>query len=215
MNDEKKAFLLLALIGAMILFASQAHAEIGPPVTHPSTASTVVTGDMQSKAGQSPMHEIRSAVGRLEQAALESDFASNTQVLALLQTAHDRLGSAIKSLCCAQRARAVQLQSDIEHVIVRDSARLGPLVSTDGDTFGPPAPTRNQLAQLATEGQDLMRDAPIVHRPVDTDAFDTTNQETGDTRSRARQDPMDLAKADVLSWPGDRAVPSPQFHFQF
>ncbi len=215
MNDEQKTLLLLMLISAIIIAARSAHAEIGAPATHSGTATAVNATDVQSRAEQSSMHEIRSAVRSLEQAALQGNLASNTRERALLQSAHERLAAANKGLCCTQRARAVQLESDIDQVLVRDSAHLGPLVSPDGETFGPPAPSRDQLAQLATEGQDLVRNAPKVHRLQDTDTLDSSNQAVDDVRSRPRQDPIDLANGDPVSWPLRGAATSPQFHFQF
>jgi hypothetical protein len=215
MNDEQKTFLLLILIGAIMIVARSAHAEIGAPERHSGIATAVNVTDGQSRAEQSSMHEIRSAVRSLEQAALQWNLASNTRERALLQSAHDRLAAAIKGLCCAQRARAVQLESDIDQVFVRDSSHLGPLVSPDGEAFGPPAPSRNQLAQLAMEGQDLVRNVPKVRRLQNTDTLDSSNQVVDDARSRPRQDPIDPANGDPVSWPARGPATSPQFHFQF
>lgn len=164
MDNQKATFLMLTLVSIMVLFASHAHAQALNPEQRAPIAAIQYAGATSGVNRGDPARRIRSAVRKLEQAALQLDFSSNERELELLQSARDRLALAIGGLCCAQRERAAGLQADIDHVIVRDASRLGLLVSPEGNEFGPPAPTRSQLAQLVSEGQELVRDAPVVRR---------------------------------------------------
>jgi len=215
MDDEQKTLLLLALIIAIMLYASRAHAQIAPPTvpvhTAPARLASVAPGGDQLAA----MHEIRTAERRLERAALQRDFSSDAKELALLQSAHDRVAPAIQRLCCAQRVRAAYLESDIDFAIARAIARLEPLLSTTGASSGPPAPSRDQLAQLAVEAQDLVRNARLMHRLIDTGNGDLRSQKTSDLRSRAVRDPIDYANPDTLSWPPTKPDSVPQLRFRF
>ena len=215
MDRRKNAALLLMLASAMTLGAARATAPAGV-ARLPSTASVLTAADALSAwTGTSARRQLHAAVRGLEQAALQTDFASNDEELALLQSAHDRLLGAARSLCCAQRARALRLAADIDHVIVRDSARLGALVSPDGDSFGPPAPTRNQLAQLATEGRDLLRNVRPWHPIVDSDDDALATSKTGDVRQPLAKDSFDLAFASPVALPPNARQAAPQFRFRF
>ncbi|SPE27037.1 exported hypothetical protein [Burkholderiales bacterium] len=215
MDDQQKTFLLLALIIAILFYAGGTHAEAAVPVMDPGAATALVASEDQSSKKQAAMHEIGSAARRLEQATLQWDFSSNSQELALLQSAHDRLASAIKSLCCAQRVRAVELLTDIEFVMARASARLDPSRSATGASYGPPAPSRDQLAQLTTEAQDLARGTPGAHRLLDAGNRDLPSQNASNGRSAREPEPIDDASTDPLRWPPGRPETAPQFHFRF
>ncbi len=215
MDDQDKTILLLALIIAIVFYAGQAHAQTTGPAMPPSSASAQVTAADANANELAAMHEIHAAARRLERAALQWDFSSNAEELALLQSAHDWLAPAIRRLCCAQRARVVQLESDIDFVMARAGAQSGPLQSTTGASSGPPAPTRDQLAQLAVEAQDLGRNAPIAHRLIDTDKRNLTGRKTSDGQPAPAPDPMDYANTDFYSWPPGQPETSPQFHFRF
>jgi hypothetical protein len=120
-----------------------------------------VVPSAQRGPGQAQIDE---AVRCLNQAALQWDFASNADVLALLRRAQDRLVAAAKLQDGQLRMRTDDLLADLNRAIERASTQLGTLSSPNGETFGPQAPGRNDLAQLASEGQDLERGAPLVHR---------------------------------------------------
>jgi len=215
MDEQQKAFLLLALIIAIMFYAGRAHADVAGPAMLPSAAAAAVAGDDQSSKQHVAMHEIRSAARRLEQATLQWDFTSNSQEFALLRSAHDQLASAIKKLCCAQRGRAVEVLTDVEFVMARASAQLGPSRSATGASYGPPAPSRDQLAQLTIETQDLARETPSVHRLLDAGRLDSSNPKASHARSPRERDPVDYANTDPLSWPPGRPATAPQFHFRF
>ena len=215
MDDQKKILLLLGLLCGIVLFASRAHAEPHSPQTEPHAAVAQFANDPRATHTSDPDKSIRAAVRVLEQAALQRDFASNQQELAFLQSAHDQLAAAMQALCCLQRERTAQLISDIKHVIVRDSTYLGAAVSAEGDDFGPPGPTQNQLKQLVTEGQDLVRNAPLVHRLRDADAFDLASAPVATAPLRINAYPLRLQNTDALSMPTDTSAASPQLHFNF
>ncbi len=215
MDERKKAFLLLTLVSAMMLFASHAHASTVSTATISGAGAPTNADTLQGPAQKAAMHQIRAAVRGLEQAALQADFASNAEELALLQSAHDRLQAAARSLCCAKRARSLRLAADIDHVIARASAHFGPLVSPDGDFIGPPAPSQNQLAQLATEGRELVRNVPTAHGFVDTDALELTAPTPDGAKRPAGEDQFEMAGTNPLLWPPSGQEAPSQLHFQF
>jgi len=211
MDDQQKAFLLLALICATVLFFTRAHAQEALTTEQPMAAAVAASEKKPIEAKQL----IRLAVQQLQQAALQRDFASNADELQMLQSAHDTLVAAIKKLCCEEREHAAQLSSDIEHVLVRDSTYLGALVSPADDRFGPPAPTRDQLAQLAQEGEELMRGAPIVHRLIDSDMYSLTSRAQPVAPVRVNDRPFSPTYTDSFNLPADEHAATTQFHFRF
>jgi len=211
MDDQQKTFLLLALICATVFFLTRAHAQEPLTTEQPAAAAAAVTEAELPQASQL----IRSVVQQLQQAVLQRDFASNADELALLQSAHDTLVAAIKKLCCQERERAAQLASDIEHVLVRDSTYLGPLTSPADERFGPVGPTRDQLAQLAQEGQELLRGAPTIHRLIDSDTFSLTIPSRPAETVRVNEYPISPTYTDSFNLPADEHAATTQFHFRF
>jgi len=212
MDDHQRAVLLLALICATVFFLTRAHAqELSVPAQPPVASASAVASGEPTDATQL----IRSAVQQLQQAALQRDFTSNAAELQLLQSAHDALIAAIKKLCCQERERAAQLSSDIEHALVRDSTYLGPLVSPEDERFGPPAPTRDQLAQLAQEGQELVRGAPVMHRLIDSDTSNLTSRSAPPAPVRINERPLGPIYSDSFYLPPDAHAASTQFQFRF
>ena len=212
MDDQQKVFLLLALICATVFFLTRAHAQ---DISAPRQSPVATTNPAASTAPTEATQLIRTAVQQLQQAALQRDFTSNAAELQLLQSAHDTLVTAIKKLCCQEREHAAQLTADIEHVLVRDSSYLGPLTSPSDERFGPPAPTRNQLAQLAQEGQELVRGAPMVHRLIDSDMYSVTSRSLPVTPARVNENPIGPTYSDSIYLPPDTHAATTQFHFRF
>lgn len=211
MDDQQKAFLLLALVCATLFFLTRAHAQEASAMEEPASAAVAITDAEPTEATQL----VRSAVQQLQQAALQRDFTSNDNVLQMLRSAHDTLVAAIKKLCCQERERAAQLASDIEHVLVRDSTYLGPLISPADERFGPPAPTRDQLAQLALEGQELIRGAAVMHRLIDSDTFNLTSRSLPAAPARVNEKPIGPTYTDSFNLPPDEHAATTQFHFRF
>jgi hypothetical protein len=161
MNEQQKGLLAVALAGALILTAARAHAQVLPLA---QGAPQVAARPADEPGRKDPDRPVRRAVRQLEQAALQLDYASNSQELAWLQLAHDELAAALDDACCRARQRIAELEVDLNHVIVRDAARLGSPFSSSGDSFGPPAPTHGQLDRLVLEGQAILRDTPPAGR---------------------------------------------------
>ena len=215
MNDQRKTLFLLALICATVFFLTRAHAQEAATGQQPPVAAAATSGGAASAEPSQATKLVRSAAQQLQQAALQRDFTSNADELALLQSAHDTLVAAIKKLCCQERERAAQLASDIEHVLVRDSTYLGPLTSPADERFGPVGPTRDQLAQLAQEGQELLRGAPTIHRLIDSDTFSLTIPSRPAETVRANEYPMSPTYTDSFNLPADEHAATNQFHFRF
>jgi hypothetical protein len=212
MDDQQKAILLLALICATVFFLTRAHAQ---DASTPRQSTVATTNTAASTVSTDATQLIRTAVQQLQQAALQRDFTSNAAELQLLQSAHDTLVAAVKKLCCQERERAAHLASDIEHVLVRDSTYLGPLISPSDERFGPPAPTRDQLAQLAQEGQEMVRGAPVVHRLIDSDTYSLTSRAVPVVPARVNENPIGPTYTDSFYLPPDTHAATTQFHFRF
>ena len=158
MNDQQKAFLVLTLASALILFATRAHAAVRDlPAQECCAAVSHERCGLAPAALRGSASDVDTAAHTLEQAALQWDLASNLQEIEWLQKAHDLLVESLAGLECDQRQAAVQIASEIDHLIVRDSARFGPLVAPDAGQFGPPPPKRSELAGLAGRGIELER----------------------------------------------------------
>jgi hypothetical protein len=215
--DPSRRLLVNTLTATMIGFAACAHAQ--PAVTE--VVPAVVINLDTAAAERSVRHamaqaQIDDAVGALEQATLQRDFASNARELGLLQRAHDRLSAAAKQLDGARRAQTIDLLADLDHSVERASSHLGPLASPDGGSFDPRAPSRNQLAQLATEGQDLQRSTPAAHRLLDGSGLGSTSRlPTVGDRQSAAQIWAAPANADLLSWPAEMRATWPQIDWPF
>ncbi len=216
MDPSRRSF-VNTLTAAMIGFAAYAHAQPARTEVVPAVAINLDTAAGERSARHVVAQaQIDDAVGALEQATLQRDFTSNAGELALLQRAHDRLSAAAKHLDGARREQTMELLADLDHSVQRASSRLGPLASPDRESFDPRAPSRNQLAQLATQGQDLQRSTPAAHRLLDGSGLGSTSRPpaVGDRRSAA-QIWAAPANADLLSWPAEMRATWPQIDWPF
>jgi hypothetical protein len=212
----KRNVVLIALTATLFGFAACAHAHVMQTSTVSTAAVSLTAGsaDPSVRLGAAQA-QISAAVRALEQATLQWDFSSNASELALLQQAREDLGAAAKQLDGIRRVQTDQLLADLDHAIRRTATELGPLHSNTGDTFGPPPPSRNQLAQLTTEGQDLERGVPFAHRLLDTVDSGSTSRHVSLGRTQMAQAEIGLANKDLQSWPPDEQVNWPQVHFRF
>jgi hypothetical protein len=198
--DPNRKLLLIALTAALFACAGCAHAKLAS-ATADAGAGVGLARPIQADRRSNVRARITDAVRHLEQACLQRDFSSNSRELALLQWAHEDLAAAANELHGVQRARTIGLLADLDLTIRRASTHLGPLHSPDGDTYGPLPPSRNQLAQLATEAQDLERNAPTIHRLQDTIGPSPTAQQRTDAGPNSAAAAVALAGDDPLSWP--------------
>ena len=209
-------FAAIVVAAALFGFTAHAHANLASADTPQSGAGTAgAARAIQADRLSIAQGQVSDAVRDLEQATLQADFASNERELALLAQAHQDLIAAAGQLHGVQRTRTIELLADLDHAIERASAQLGPLISSTGETFGPSPPSRNQLAQLATEGQDLERGAPVVHRLLDTVDPGKTSQQATPAQTQMEQAELALAGKDLQSWPPDMQARWPQVQFRF
>ncbi len=217
--DANRRFGPIVMTAALFCLAAVAHAN--PALTETSQAGTGIRGIaqvIQADRRRIAQAQIDDAVRELKQAAMQADFASNERELSLLQEAHENLLAAAGQLNGVQRTRAIELLADLDHVIKRGSAELGPLISSTGDTFGPPPPSRNQLAQLANEGQDLERGRRFAHRLLDAvDPGQTSQKSKQVTRAQTQMEQAEIALGgkDLQAWPPDMRATWPRVHFRF
>jgi hypothetical protein len=205
----RKLRLAILLFGTAVLaFAGTAGAATRRFSAGPAAGAAMLAPPGHAdRARRNAMALLRDAAAGLDQAALQRDFASNASVLRLLQRAHDDLAAAGKTLCCAERTQAIGLAAGIDYAIARGSAQLGTLVSNGPDRFGPLPPSRNELAVLAKEGQQLVHDSLPALRAPDTDDIAWLRGETGPVSGRG-VDPWAPAGEPPASLPGDsRAWP--------
>jgi hypothetical protein len=161
--DSNRKLLLGVLTAALFGFAGGARANVASADTAQVGTGIPALARLIAAEGRSiGQAQISDAAHDLQEAARQRDFASNAHELALLQWAHEDLAAAAKTLHGVQRSRAIDLLANLDLTIRRASTRLGPLLSPDGDMLGPLPPSRNQLARLAKEAQDLERNAAVV-----------------------------------------------------
>ncbi len=214
--DSNRSVLLIALTATLFGFAGCAHAHVMPASSSSKAVGSLSAGSVDpSVRAEAAQAQISAAVRDLEQATLQWDFSSNASELALLQQAHDQLAAAARHLHGVRRVHTDQLLADLDHAIRRASAELGPLHSNTGETFGPPAPSRNQLAQLATEAQDLERGASIAHRLLDTIDLGSTSRHASGAQTQMEQAEIPLASQDLQAWPPETHLNLPQVNFRF
>jgi hypothetical protein len=206
----------LLTIAAMLGIAVSAYAQPAPTIIEPEvSASADAAAAEQSSRTAVAQSQIANAVRDLERAALQSDFSSNPRELAFLQHAQQQLRAAAKQLDGERRDRIIDLLADLDHALQRASKRAGPPISPDEQTSGARAPSHNQLAQLATEGQELERGAPTAHRLVDGNGLGSTAR-----RARRPQPPVDQIQtapwnADLQTWMPEAQAPRSQIHLRF
>jgi len=216
MDPSRRSF-VNTLTAAMIGFAACAHAQPARTAVEPAVAINLGTAAPEQSARHAAAQaQIDDAVGALEQATLQRDFTSNARELVLLQRAHDRLSAAAKQLDGARRDQTIALLADLDHSVQRASSRLGPLASPDGESFDPRAPSRNQLAQLASQGQYLQRSTPTLHRLLDGSGLGSASRPSAAVERRsAPQIWAAPANADLLSWPAEMRATWPQIDWPF
>jgi len=202
---SRSAFALASILLATLLGASAGRAA--PAAAAAPTAASAARDTPQAKIGE--------ATRALEQAALQADFASDARELELLQQAHDDLNAAADQLHGARRTRTTWLLEDLERAIQRTTAQLGPLSTPGGQGFGPLVPARGQLAQLATEAQELERGAPEVHRLIGTTIIGLTPPGEGGAPLAPPMSPLDLENRELLSWPLGYETAWPQLRARF
>jgi len=206
----------LLMIAAMSGIAACAHAQPAPTVIEPTLSAIVDAGAAEHSARDAiAQSQITDAVRDLEQAALQSDFSSNARELALLQNAHERLSAAAKQLDGARRDRTIDLLADLDHAVQRASTRAGPPISLDEETPDWRAPSHNQLAQLATEGQDLERSTATAHRLVDGNGLGSTARPAKGAQPLTEQTSIAPWNADLQSWMPDTRATWPQMRLRF
>jgi hypothetical protein len=213
--DPNRNLLLIAFTAALFGFAASARADVAPAGTVRADAGISGLAQLIQADGRSIVQaQISDAMRDLEQACLQRDFASNARELALLQWAREDLVAAARQLHGVEHARAIDLLADLDHAIRRASTHLGPLLSPDGDMYGPQPPSRDQLAQLATEAQDLERNAPKIHRLRDTVSPESTPRDRTEAQSANRSATAALGE-DPLSWPLGPQAAWPQAQVPF
>ena len=215
MNARQRAIQSLTMVLAIAFTASASAGAgfAGRSAVVPATAGAAEQSD-RSLGWQPGRAQIRQAVGCLEQAALQWDFSTNARELALLHKAQGFLIAAARQQQGAERIRTDDLLADLNLAIERTSTHLGRLISPDGDTFGSQAPDHDQLAQLATEGQDLERGSPLPHRLLDSVNVGPTRDPLPAHR-QLEQSEIAQADSDVQTWPPDLPMRWPQVRFQF
>jgi hypothetical protein len=212
MGNSFRYFWLFSLIAAFLVLSARAHAKTAEEPPARTDPAGFLVPCATCPGAMNPMRDVRTAEGLIEQAALQRDFSSNARELTLLRGAHDALESAIDSLCCMRRERAAVLAADLDHVLVRDAAHDGFAHSVDGFTYGPPAPSRDQLARLASEAWDLVRGAPLDHRPI---LFTPGDLPSDWIPPRASTRTLGYGATGARAWPLGSDAPVDQFHFLF
>jgi hypothetical protein len=220
MNDYQKGLLIAALAMGMILCVSRAHAAQDPnPGPWPGSAA--------GSSAPAALHRVQRASRYLEQAALQWDFASNARQLDLLRQARGDLQTALPGLRGLRRRQAAALSADIGRVLVRDTSPLeiqaDAGLDTGGPNLGPLAPSRDELAVLAKEGQDLVRSAPVAIRPSEIPelaldggpGFASSASGIGTNASPDGADASANDGVDPLFLPDQASATSTQLHFRF
>ncbi len=218
MDPERGSFILVfALAAALIGIHAHAHAQSKLAAVEAMPGIDLAIPSIETAGPPAAVPApIEDAVRDLEQAALQSDFSSTERQLTLLQRARDTLRAVVKRLQGGvPRDKAVALLADLDHALQRASNRLGPLTPPSAGTFGPQVPSHNQLAQLASAGQDLVRDAPTVHHLLDGNGLRPMSQPPVDVHRPAGQFSSAPSSADLLSWPPDKRATWSQIKFHF
>ena len=165
--NPKREFLLVVLGAAMPL----AHMDCAC-----ATAATTRYEPAEQAAGivalapsGSPVRAeqlIDRAACDLQQAALQSDFASNERVLSLLQAAHDDLARATGPFWRERWSRVGPLLTRIDRTIERATAPRASSAWSGAESYGPLPPGRAELAGLAGQGWLLQRRLAPLQAPA-------------------------------------------------
>jgi hypothetical protein len=218
--DPHRSLIGLSMAVALLMVSATSEATVSVPATAQALAASPITrtqGTLADPSGRAVAGSAQTseAVRCLKQATLQWDFASNAEVLALLRTAQDDLVAAARQQGGAQRMRTDDLLADLNRAIERASTQLGTLISPSGETFGPQAPNRNDLAQLAAEGEDLERGMPLVHRLLLTVDVGPPDAGALPAHTQIQQTEFALANSDLWSWPPEPQAQWPQVRFRF
>jgi hypothetical protein len=206
----------LLMVVSMFGMAAGAHAQPAPIVIEPMVYSLVEAAAAEQFAREAvAQSQIVDAVRDLERAALQSDFSSNAREMAFLQHAHEQLRAAAKQLDGARFDRTIDLLADLDRAVERTSTRAGPPISPGEEASVARAPSHNQLAQLATEGQDLERNAPTAHRLVDENGLGSTARQARGALPPTGQVSTAPWDADMQTWLPEPRGTSPQLRLRF
>jgi hypothetical protein len=210
--DASRRFVVAAMFG----IAAVAHAQLVPTVIEPTVTSIADAAALEQAARKDfAQSQIADAVRNLERAALQSDFSSNARELEFLKHAHEQLHAAAEQLDGARRDRIIDLLADLDHAVERASTRGGPPVSPGEEASALRAPSHNQLAQLATEGQRLERNVPTAHRLVDGNGLGPTPWQPRDALSPLVQSSTGPWDADMQTWRPEARPTWPQMRLRF
>ncbi len=202
MNEHRSTFALFGTIVSVFLLTDAAHAQEitgGEPYgALPETTSSATQGGETNAA----IPDLQTVARWLDQAALQWDRSSDDQKLALLRSAQDWLASAIDKVCCVRQARAIRLQTNIDRTIVRALARLDPLGSATEAFFGPPTLSRDELSDLAKEGEALLRDTPAMPLGQRADELRAARSEGVQRQAQHANTPTPVAFPLSDSWSG-------------
>jgi hypothetical protein len=217
MTKYGKAFLLLVPTISVFLLANGARAqEIAGGEPYGALPETPASARERGETSAA-IPDLQTAAHWLDQAALQWDRSSDDQKLSLLQSAQDRLASVIDKLCCARQARAIRLQTNIHRTIVRALAQLDPLGSATGASFGPPTLNRDELSDLAKEGEALLRDTPAMPLGQRADELRAARSEGVQRQAQHADTPTPVASPLSDSWSGfpSEQPQVPSFGFNF
>lgn len=204
----KNLAMCLALTAATALAADRAGAQAlsaraqAAPPGQASARSPGAPRDVEAPAAETPpspatMETLRLVASQLEETALQRDFRTDEDELDHLIDVNERLGVALRELCCARRAMALRLQSNLESVIATAAAQLAPALATHG-AFGPSAPNRDELAILAKQSQALVRNNASF--PVASRTGELLSARHEDPKARSPRDEAWSTEAPSNSW---------------
>ena len=218
--DPHPGFIGLLMAAALLTCSAPSEAAVNVPATARALAASPITDTQGTQVIASASRaagsaQVSEAVRCLKQATLQWDFSSNADVLALLRKAQDDLVAAARQQRGVPRMRTDDLLADLNRAIERASTQLGTLISPGGETFGPQAPSRNDLAQLVAEGEDLQRGVPLVHRLLLTVDDGAPDPSASAAHAQIQQADFALANSDLQSWPPELQAQWPQVRFRF
>lgn len=179
------------------------------------TSSAAAGPDDRSRSADAAQPHIDGAAQALEQAASQASVATAARQVALLRQAQDDLRAAQRQLDGRRRAQVAALLDDVQEAIEAADSQLGTLSAPDADAFGPLVPDREQLAELATEAQQVQRHESNVRRLIGTVIIGTAPP--------AAQPPVPVRLAMViraadeqaLYWPYVAGMAWPQIRIHF
>ncbi len=166
MNTRLKSLLVLLGAAVPLVPVDCACATPGPIRYEPAGQAAGVVGLAHAESPSQAQRFIDSAACHLRQAELQSDFASNERVLALLQAAHDDLARATGPLWRERWSQVSPLLARIDRTIERATAPRAPSAWSDAESFGPLPPSHAELASLAEQGWSLQSRSASLQAPA-------------------------------------------------